>query len=208
MPLNSCKNENNYPSLNFIGGKDLVSQDVILKENSTFKVGINSFTKTEHKLFNFKLIRVYENNPLIVIDSNLNVNYFNSIFTLPTQNKESVERWIFSVSSSDGYTSEISVQVTSSDTLTSLKETDGKLINYVKEDLPDNKYVIILSISTFSLIIIIILLFLLFKKSRKNVEKVIVYEEGVNKERKTNNIIYIIIMILVILAAIAKSLFW
>lgn len=196
--LSSCNGVNKYPSINFIGGKGIISQDAVLKKNSDFKIGINSYSNSDFQLYKFKLIRVFDNNPQIVIDSIINSNNFNAILTCPTSENESVERWIFSITSTDGYTSEISVQITSSDTLINKESGDNFIKNYVIEDLPnDLKYHYMI----YGLLIVLIILLMIRKKRIKEVKN---KQIDLKEKSNNNNNLYVIISVIFLLAFIAK----
>jgi len=163
----SLNSINKYPSINFIGGKDIIDQDVLLKPNETFKIGINSHTTSDYNIFKFRLLRISDNQVEIVIDSIVNDRIFNTIFTLPTSESDNVERWVFSITCSDGYTSEISAQVTTSDTLKNIQSNNSKVNRYSIIDLPNNnRNILFLFISIIVLSNLII--FLYFKKIYKN----------------------------------------
>lgn len=203
LGLNSCSKINKYPSINFIGGKGIISQDAVLKLNSEFKIGINSYSNSEFKLYKFKLIRVFDNNPQIVIDSILNSNNFNAILNCPTSDKESSERWLFSITTEDGYTSEISVKIISSDTLNIIESDDNIVKKYIIEDLPNDNlkfYYIIFGLSIL-LIIIIIKKNLIFKKNE------IIKEKKINKIDKNKYNLYVIISVIILLLFIAKLMY-
>lgn len=103
--------DNRFPTINFIGGEGMVDQDVTLMKDTTFKIGINSFTTSKYEIVNFKLTRISDNLPEIIIDSTINNIIFNSVFILPTSEKENTERWFFEFTCSDGYKNSISVQI-------------------------------------------------------------------------------------------------
>jgi len=134
--VSSCNKEKDYPTINFIGGDGLVSQNSVLKKNDTFKVGINSFINSDSKLYNFKVTRIYDNSPQVILDSIINAKNFNTVISFPTLGEENTERWMFSISCEDGYTSEISLLIKSSDSITSINQDKSNLNHYIQRDLP------------------------------------------------------------------------
>ena len=201
VSLTSCSvPQSRYPSVNFIGGVDFVDKDEILKPEQTFKIGINSFSNSDYNLYKFKLFRVSDNQMETVIDSTIDTKIFNAVFTLPTSDKESVERWVFSISCLDGYTTEISTQITTSDTLKNILPSLAKVNRYVMTDLPekkDNTIAIIVLIS----VLLNILLWLYFRKDRN---KIIITNHNPNKYRMIKAIVkgFFIFIGVIILVAI------
>lgn len=130
----SCSTKvSTYPSINFIGGSGMVDQDMTLMKDTTFKIGINSFSTSKYELSNFKLTRISDNYPEVVIDSTIRTMVFNSVFIFPTAEKENSERWIFEITTRDGYKSELSVQIKTIDTTNSKKETITEKVNLKKK---------------------------------------------------------------------------
>jgi hypothetical protein len=135
----SCSNTVNYhPSINFIGGNGLISEDVVLKPNQQFRVGINSFSKGNSNLYNFKVTRIFNNTSEIIVDSIIDNKNFNMIMTCPSAVSEGTERWTFSITCKDGYSSEVSFQIkTSLSDTTQINSTQSLIKEYVVLDLPN-----------------------------------------------------------------------
>lgn len=184
LSLASCSKEtkHQYPSINFIGGNGLTSQDALLKTNQTFKIGINAFTRDESPLYKFKVIRMYENAPYVVIDSVIDIKNFNTIMTLPTAENEATERWIFTMSCADGYTSEISIFIQTSDTLNSMNKVDEYSRQYIVSSFPNENNNILFYIAFGTLLILSFIVYLIFRKNKKeyNVVRVDEMKEELN----------------------------
>jgi succinate dehydrogenase/fumarate reductase-like Fe-S protein len=168
LSLVACsKNKEQYPSINFIGGNNLTSRDAIFKPNETFKIGINSFTRSDSPLYKFKVTRIYENAPYVVIDSIIDVKNFNTIMTLPSAEKEATERWIFTMSCADGYTSEISMFIQTSDTLTTINKISDYSRQYIIADFSNKNNNIIFYIAFGVVLILAFIVYLIIRKNKK-----------------------------------------
>lgn len=199
--LVSCKNTINYnPSINFIGGNGLIAEDVILKPNQQFRVGINSFAKGDSKLYNFKVTRISNNTPEIVIDSIIKQQIFNTIMTCPTATSEGTERWTFSITCEDGYSSEVSflIKTSISDTV-KINSTQSLIKEYKVIDLPNKIshddlliYISLIVLLTFGLIIYLI------KKTKMTVKQVVEKPEEEKKDKYTSTIFVIVLVVLIL----------
>lgn len=180
----SCQKEKifKYPSINFIGGENLISQNSVLKPNIDFKVGINSFTNDDSKLYKFRVTRVNNNEPQIVLDSTIHTNMFNAVITFPTSNEENVERWIFEISCESGYSSRTSLLIKTSDNdSTSILKNNSKQTNFTLIDLPDDIYADIpIYVSLLVLLILGIIIFII-KRPKKVIEYNIIKLEQINQ---------------------------
>jgi hypothetical protein len=159
--------ESKYPTINFIGGKNMVDQDIALKSDTTFQMGINANSNSECDIYKFRLFRISNNISEIIIDSTLNNKVYNAVFNLPTSEYDNVERWVFSITCEDGYTSEISAQITTSDTLKNIKQSTSKVNAYIMTDLPSDRNLKETQIVFLILIGLVILIILLQKRKNK-----------------------------------------
>lgn len=202
--LTSCAKEHKYPSINFIGGKEFVSYDTKLKLDDEFKIGINSYAISGYNLHKFKLTRVFDNEPELIIDSIINNKFYNAILTLPTSENEGKERWVFTITADDGYTSEISVHIAVGDSI-AMEEKNSKIRNYIVDDLPntflDYLYYII------PILFLISIIFMIFKDKLKDIKFNKTKEQNVidlnKKDNNKNKNIYVIIALIFLLAFIA-----
>jgi hypothetical protein len=198
--LISCKNTVNYnPSINFIGGNGLIAEDVVLKPNQQFRVGINSFAKGDSKLYNFKVTRIYNNTPEIIVDSIIKQQIFNTIMTCPTATSEGTERWTFSITCEDGYSSEVSflIKTSASDTV-KINSSQSLIKEYKVIDLP-NKIShddLLIYISLIVLLIFVLMVYFI-KKMKMTVKKIV--EKPEEKKDKYTSTIFIIVSIVLIL---------
>lgn len=92
------------PTLNFVGGSDYVSESTTLETGEEFKVGINASSNSNSNadLANFKITRVFNNNPQVVYDTTLNTGNFSVDIITNAQPAEGTERWIFRITDEDG----------------------------------------------------------------------------------------------------------
>jgi hypothetical protein len=198
--LISCKNTVNYnPSINFIGGNGLIAEDVVLKPNQQFRVGINSFAKGDSKLYNFKVTRIYNNTPEIIVDSIIKQQIFNTIMTCPTATSEGTERWTFSITCEDGYSSEVSflIKTSASDTV-KINSSQSLIKEYKVIDLP-NKIShddLLIYISLIVLLKFVLMVYFI-KKMKMTVKKIV--EKPEEKKDKYTSTIFIIVSIVLIL---------
>ena len=201
LVLLSCEKDiSHYPNINFVGRQDIISQNTVLKPNEDFKIGINAFSKSNSPLYNFKLKRTYNNDTEIIIDSTLNTNNFNVILTCPTGDKNEDNRWSFSISCKDGYTSEISVLIRTCDTVTYIEKDNNLIKNYVLTNLPDKDNNIPIYIG-FGFMVIMFL-FIIFRKKKDynyyikeiNDLKRKLYEDPARRNRR--NTMWIIVIVL------------
>lgn len=180
----SCQKEKvfKYPSINFIGGENLISQNSVLKPNMNFRVGISSFTNDDSKLYKFRVTRISENDPQIILDSTININMFNAVITFPTSSEENLERWIFEISSESGYSSRTSLLIkTSANDSSNISKNNASQTNFILTDLPNNPYSDIpIYASLFVLLILGIIIFLI-KKPKKVREYNFVKLEQINQ---------------------------
>lgn len=179
VSLTSCSvPQSKYPSVNFIGGIGFVDQDEVLKPEQSFKIGINAHSNSDFNFYKFRLLRIADNYVETVIDSTINSKIFNAVFTLPTSENESIERWVFSMTCFDGYTTEISTQIITSDTIKHIWPSIAKVNRYVVADLPtkkNNTIIIIIAVS------ILLNLFFLFYLKKRN--KIFLIDYNPNKYR-------------------------
>lgn len=205
--LTSCSKEHKYPSINFVGGKDFISYDTKLKLDDDFKIGINAYTNSDYNLYKFKLTRVFDNKPEIIVDSIIDNKIYNAIFTLPTSEYAGKERWLFTITSMDGYTSEISVHIAVGDSIY-MEEKNSKIENYEIDDLPNG---FLDYIYYFIVIIFIVIIFFIIIKNKsiflkfKNKNKDVIILSDVS--HKKNNNIYVIIALIFLLAFIFKLIY-
>lgn len=164
--VSSCNRKSDYPNVNFIGGRDLVSESTTLKPNQIFKVGINSYSLSDYNIWKFKVIRYHDNYSETLIDSLIDNKNFNTIMSLPSSGKEDKERWVFSLTCYDGYTSEISLSIKTSD---SIVDNNDKSLSkeFVMDDLPyQAKNDTTIYIGAFILLMAMILVYFMQRKKK------------------------------------------
>jgi hypothetical protein len=115
----SCKKDSTEdltPTINFIGGADYVSSDVTLAPGADFLVGINASANTSSntKLASFKVVRTFANVPETVFETSSSINSGTYTWSDNLTAKESAgtERWTFTITDKDGETSEVSFNIT------------------------------------------------------------------------------------------------
>ena len=103
-----------YPTINFMTNAGYVSGDITLEPGFEFLTGINASMNatSEEKLVKLKIQRVFNNNPVTVLDSTINVEVlaYDNFFT--TQSVAGVEKWVFTVTDKAGVSKEISYNIT------------------------------------------------------------------------------------------------
>ncbi len=117
--FSSCSSDSSNPTpqnptINFLGGNGYVSTDVTVAAGSALKFGITSASNTSSgaKLTNFKITRVFNNTPMVVLDSTINVTYYNVDISTAASQSAGQEKFIFRITDKDGKYAEISVTVT------------------------------------------------------------------------------------------------
>ena len=103
------------PTINFTGGTGFTSSDVTLKAGDLIKVGISAFSNasSKTKLKIFKVVRTFNNNAFVALDSTLNsTDAFNITLESYAYPAAGVEKWTFTITDKDGAFSEISFNVT------------------------------------------------------------------------------------------------
>lgn len=102
------------PTINLVAGADYVSQNTTLDAGEEFTVRINAFSNSnsDAELTNFKVTRVFENNPQVVLDSAINVETFQIEIVTNARMEEGTENWIFEIRDEDGETAEENLVIT------------------------------------------------------------------------------------------------
>lgn len=92
------------PSLFFDEGTDYIHENTAVDTNQTLIFGIRaSKNQTSNaKLTNVKVERVFNNQPAVAFDTNINVDVFNIDLISNARDTEGDERWIFTVTDKDG----------------------------------------------------------------------------------------------------------
>lgn len=168
--LMSCGKFSDFPNINFIGGDGIISKSSIMKPNEIFKVGINAYSPSDYDIWKFKVTRNHNNDSEIVLDSVVDNKNFNTIISLPSSDKNNdTERWVFSVTCYDGYTSEISLSIKTNDSIT---ENNDRCLSkdYVIDDIPykmENDISIYIGLFT----IILISIFIYYTQRKKRIVK-------------------------------------
>lgn len=119
-----------HPSMNFVGGTGYVSGDVTLDGGTAFVVGINAFSSTESnaKLTNLKATRIFDDKPLVFLDTNINVTQFSMDINITANDAVGTENFIFLITDADGYTKELSFVVTTVATAGPISEWSMKIM--------------------------------------------------------------------------------
>jgi len=119
LMFTSCSDDSSEPgdinpSMNFVGGTGYTSADVTLTTGTAFTVGINASSSTESnaKLTNFKITRVFNNKPEVVLDSTFNKDQFSIDWDFNANPEVGTENFIFLITDKDGKTKQLNFVVT------------------------------------------------------------------------------------------------
>jgi hypothetical protein len=116
--FSSCKKDEDEPqdltpSINFKGGANYTSADVIITAGDTILVGINADENSTSgkNLTNFKMVLTTDNNPQTLVDSNFNESSFNMDYSISfPQSGET--RLSAKITDKDGQSKEIAFNIT------------------------------------------------------------------------------------------------
>jgi hypothetical protein len=102
------------PTINFIGGTGFISANATVPAGSAIKMGINAFANSTSiaKLVNLTITRVFNNTPVIVLDSTINVSSYSYTFTSEARSEVGPETWYFKVTDKDNQTNQVSLIIT------------------------------------------------------------------------------------------------
>jgi hypothetical protein len=122
--MTSCSNNDTVtpqdvkPSINFIGGTGYISANATVAAGSSVKLGINAFANSTSsaKLVNLTITRVFNNTPVIVLDSTINVSSYSLTVTTEARSEIGTETWYFKITDKDNQTNEVSLILTTEST--------------------------------------------------------------------------------------------
>jgi len=102
------------PTINFIGGAGYISAAATVPAGSAIKMGINAFANSTSsaKLVKLTITRVFNNTPVIFLDSTINVSSYSLTFTSEARSEAGPESWYFKITDKDNQTNEISLIIT------------------------------------------------------------------------------------------------
>jgi hypothetical protein len=103
-----------HPGMNFVGGTGYTSGNATMDVGTIFTVGIQAFSSTESnaKLAKFNVTRIFDNKPLILVDSTINTAQFNITMNIGASGNPGVENFIFTITDADNQSKELSFEIT------------------------------------------------------------------------------------------------
>jgi len=121
--LSSCSSDtttptSQLPTIQFVAGTGLITGDVTLAAGAEIKVRVDAFSNTSSnaKLVDFKITRVFNNLPSVVLDSTINVTSFTIGIQTTAYPTPGVEKFIFEITDKDNQSASISFNVTTTST--------------------------------------------------------------------------------------------
>jgi hypothetical protein len=119
MFFSSCSTDSTtpgdiHPAMNFVGGTGYTSGNATMDVGTIFTVGLQAFSSTQSnaKLVKFNVTRIFENKPLILVDSTINTAQFAITLNIGANGNPGVENFIFTITDADNQSKELSFQIT------------------------------------------------------------------------------------------------